>query len=716
MLPINPQRIPALYQQALGLRAQGKRLEARELLERLTEVRAVAEVEFQLAGIALEENRPEQALHHLEKAVTLKPREPALWEHLFRVLERTGDVRRTRDWLKKAQGAGLPTPVLARLRRHDGPGRGAQADSSRLQIMQALDRGDGAAALRLIRPMLARNGRDADLHCLRARAQRLTNDRSEAARSYGKALEIEPANPQAIAAQGLWDVAGGRREQGLAELRRALKAAPEQPGIWEDFGIALAHIGDGAGAIRAWRQLLSLRPDQVPVLRRLGDMHNLEKEYSWAETALHRAEELGGADVDLLLLRAVAQDGQHRSDDALQTLDRAVAMAPADPAPLVRKAQLLQVLGRFDEAEACFAAALDKSPHDGAIYRQLVAAHRIASGDPLIAKMEELYDAPALSPGGRVELGFALAKASGDLKRHDDMIAWLRRANSGMRELQPFDLTAYRQELEEQKTAYSGYDEKAAPVPGTSDFAPIFVTGLPRSGTTLVEQILAGHSETLAVGEAGIDARQAQRLLARPGGGLRPITEIPPEDIAAFGHDLAERLSALVPGKGRIIDKSIQTYRHMGLIRRALPNARILVVRRDPRDTLFSIYRNIFAAGTHRYAYDLEDLAAVYVLFHRTIGFWRHRAPGAFHEVQYETLVREPEVHARELVAAAGLDWQESCLDVSAGERHVATLSVYQARQPIYASSVSGWRRHADALKPMIDVLEREGVLPDGAE
>ena len=144
----------------------------------------------------------------------------------------------------------------------------------------------------------------------------------------------------------------------------------------------------------------------------------------------------------------------------------------------------------------------------------------------------------------------------------------------------------------------------------------------------------------------------------------------------------------------------------MGLIAQALPQARFVVVRRDPRDTALSISRNVCAEGTHLYAYDLHDLGRYFRMFDELIDFWRGKMPGGFHEVQYEDLVANPEDESRRLIAACGLDWEDACLNFHENTRRVQTLSLFQVRQPIYRSSTHAWERHRDDLKELLDALE----------
>ena len=152
-------------------------------------------------------------------------------------------------------------------------------------------------------------------------------------------------------------------------------------------------------------------------------------------------------------------------------------------------------------------------------------------------------------------------------------------------------------------------------------------------------------------------------------------------------------------------DKSIQTYLVMGLVWCTLPKAKIVVVRRDPRDNLLSVYKNVFPTGGHLYSYDLDDLGQYYRMFVEMIEFWRDMNPGGFHEIWYEDLIANPEEETRKLIAASGLEWEDACLNFHENKRKVNTLSVYQVRQPIYKSSVKAWQRYEKELQPLFDSL-----------
>ena len=352
-----------------------------------------------------------------------------------------------------------------------------------------------------------------------------------------------------------------------------------------------------------------------------------------------------------------------------------------------------------------FRQAIALSPRDGETYRIFGATHKFRTDDPLLEQMRGLFDDPTLGDEARMHLGFALARAMEQTKAYDQVFRYLRPANDLMAKRYPFDAAARSRTIAWTKAAFADTDANR-PLTGATGYAPIFVTGMPRSGTTLVEQILSSHSSVTGAGEVGYAVPLISRAMYRgEGKGYVPFDDLPDDTVRAFGEKIEARLRALAPDTPRVTDKSIQTYMLMGAIKRAMPNARFVLVRRDPRDLLFSIYKNFFREGTHSYAYDQRVLGQYYREFEGMVDFWREKLPGGFHEIQYEDLIANPETETRKLLAACDLDWQDQCLSFHENTREVRTLSLHQVRQPIYKSSMQAWKRYEEDLSEMIEAL-----------
>ena len=713
MLPLSSQQISRLFKDALGAQAKGDLDGAEARLRQILAARPdQAEALFQMGRVAMARGAPEAALQHLERALALRPGEPALWQACAQALAALGDGDRAKAFLKKAKAARLDPRLLTALQQalptgaaRKGPSLGSARPEDVKALISLVNAGNLAEAdRRAARLRKAHPGGAllADIHGnLLARL-----GRAEAARTaFEEAIRLQPDFAEARANYGRFLVESGEVQAGVSQLRAALDTAPRLGPALVDLGMALTRLGETDEAIAVLERAARALPKSPEPQIRLGQALAEAKDFAAAAKAFGRAVALGDRRAATYEAQARALDGAGRTEEALGLLDKAVAAEPDRAEGHGRRAILLQTLGRFDEAEEGFRRAIALDPANGESYRMLVKGRKLAADDPLTAEMEALWARPDLSDHSRMNLGFALAKAMEDSGRHDRLFAYLHEANALMRKLYPYDIADRRAEIDRVKAAFEGTDFGSRRVAGATGYAPIFVTGMPRSGTTLVEQIIASHSRVSGGGELGFVKPSAMRLLGEGRVDMRPLSEIADDEIAAFGRKVEAHFRMRLPGSDLVTDKSIQTYLVAGLVRLALPEAKIVVVHRDPRDTGLSIYKNIFAEGAHRYAYNLRDLGLYYRMFLEMIDFWRARLPEGFHEIRYEELIADPEPQARALIAACGLDWEDRCLDFHKTERRVATLSLHQVRQPIYASSLKAWERHVDDLKDLTEAL-----------
>ena len=250
---------------------------------------------------------------------------------------------------------------------------------------------------------------------------------------------------------------------------------------------------------------------------------------------------------------------------------------------------------------------------------------------------------------------------------------------------------------------------------GYSSSEPIFVVGMPRTGTTLVERILSSHSMVLSAGELQNFGISLKRSAGTPS--KRVLDEQTLErgvevDFAALGAEYVASTRPLTGSKPRFVDKMPLNFFYIGFIHFALPEAKIICLRRGPLDTCLSNFRQMFAVGFsyYNYAYDLEDIARYYAMFDRLMSHWADVLPGKVLQVAYEDLVRDQEAQTRRLLQFCGLDWEPRCLDFQDNAAPVATASAVQVRERLYDTSIGRWRRYADKLRPLIAQLEAEGI------
>ena len=383
-----------------------------------------------------------------------------------------------------------------------------------------------------------------------------------------------------------------------------------------------------------------------------------------------------------------------------------MAVDPKNAAAHFEIGNVKKQLGQFADARRAFERAIALSPKRPAFHRALAETERFGGSDPRLKALELLErDENSFPENEKVELHFALAKAYDDLKQYDRAFEHLQKGNRIYRQLVPYDEKAVFDFFHEIAEAFTPAAMDTKRGIGHPSDVPVFVVGMPRSGTTLVEQILASHPSVFGAGEL---LYTQDLILGGYAGADYPadLASLSPDALRRFGGFYAVRVGSLAPQAKRIVDKLPANFRHLGLIHLALPNARIIHIKRDPLDTCFSCYSKLFASGLN-YTYDLGELGRYYKAYEALMGHWRAVLPqGAMLEVRYETLVENFAEEAKRIVAFCGLEWDERCLKFYETKRAVRTLSEFQVRQPLFKSSIGRWRAYEKYLQPLRDALK----------
>lgn len=390
----------------------------------------------------------------------------------------------------------------------------------------------------------------------------------------------------------------------------------------------------------------------------------------------------------------------------------ATSREPGNAAYWYNLGAALQFMGDFAGAEAAYAKTLALDPRDVRAWSARVLMTRQTRERNHREALEALF-ATLNGPSELLNIGHALAKTAEDLGDPDAAMMWLDRAKAAKRAEAGHDLVETGRLFD---AAAATVNVDAVP-PGCPDPSPIFIVGLPRTGTTLIDRILSQHSHVRSAGELSDFALELKRRTGTPSAYVmdpQTLAVGSKVDVAALGAAYVARARRVVGNDTpRFVDKMPLNFFYAPLILRALPNARIICVRRHPLDTVLSNYRQLFATGYsyYGYAHDLGWAADYYARFDRLIASFRTALPpDRFMEVAYEDVVAGIEPEARRLIAFCGLEWEPQCVDFHENAAPVATASSAQVRQPIYATSVGRWRRYLKHLQPAIDVFEAKGI------
>ena len=523
------------------------------------------------------------------------------------------------------------------------------------------------------------------------------------------------------------------------------KIAAIQPGnadVANIRGIIRAQAGDVADAEVLFVQAINASPKRSEFHENLGKLYLGQKLYADASERYHSALQLNPNSQDIKLGYCASMNGIGQADKALPILEQLRSKHPKHPDILLGLFHALYNLNHFDEALACLDTIIELAPdHFGAhfqraqVYMQqgrmqdvevelrlaitlqpnhvgawanLVEIKKFTREDDADKQaMDALYQRTAADSPDRALLSFALGKVNENLKRFDKAFAFYEEGNAIRLRHSGYNPDAELAHLQAVMDFYT--PEVIRQTSELDDERPIFIVGMPRSGCTLVEQILASHPDVSSRGEWNA----FEDVLFHSQGFDELLTL---EDIAAFsaeqwgriGTAYLDRLDAGAPAK-RITDKTLVNFRLIGAIHCALPHARFVHVRRLPLDNCLSIYRADLRGGQFDFGHNLGQMGYYYRMYQRVMQHWREVLPsGVMYEMDYEQLVASQEPESRRLIAACDLPWDEACLQFSEADTMVATASVAQVRRAMYSDAVARWKRYEKHLQPLIRILGRD--------
>lgn len=529
--------------------------------------------------------------------------------------------------------------------------------------------------------------------------------------AYRDALTQNPDHPAALHYMGLIAQQTGQPEQAVRLLMRSIELDPGDPRTYNHLGQVFVGLKRMSEAEQCFRKAVDVDPNHIDSLNNLANILKINGELDNAISLYRKVLELQPNATNSTYNLANALKDKRSYDEAIDWYRQTIKIDPCHVHSHQNLAVTLEQKGHFKEAISHYLSALKSDPHHIKALSNLIAIKSYQPDQTMVEKAIAILDDSKIEEDDRIKLNHGLGKHFDRIGEYDTAFQYFARAAAVFNERNPpFDVSLIAGRFEHVIKAFSKEHFERVSAFGNKSERPVFIVGMPRSGTTLTEQILASHPQVFGAGE------------------LQEITQISgkldfqyPEEIDRMDARLIEEtaqqflrhIDALAPASAvRITDKLPANFIHLGLIATLFPNAHIIHCRRAPLDIGLSCFIELFEMS-HDYTTNLEHFGQYFLLYDRMMAHWRKVLPMPIHELRYETLIADQEMQSRELVRFCGLEWDEACLTYHKTDRAVMTPSRWQVRQPIYSSSIGRWKNYASHMEPLRRLLEQSGYEYD---
>jgi tetratricopeptide (TPR) repeat protein len=555
----------------------------------------------------------------------------------------------------------------------------------------------------------------AEAHCNLAAALRYQGKLEDAITALRQAIWIRPNYAEAHSSLGVVLRDQRKLDEAVAAHREAIRIDPGRAEFYSNLGNALRDQGKLDEAIAAYRQAIRIEPRFADFHSNLGNALRDQDMVDHAVAAYNEAIRITPDRAEFHFNLGIALHQLGKFDDARAAHRQAISLRPNFVDAYNAVAIALIELGRFSESRTVLDEALAIAPRNIRCRRTLGEIVRFGAGDPHVRALEQLSeDAASLSIADRIDLHFSLGKAYDDIGRHAEAFRHWLDGNALKRRHVTYHEAATLGAMDRCHNIFTPELLQRLQNHGQPSSVPVFIVGMPRSGTTLIEQILASHPMVFGGGETK-HLNQAVKNIQRRRGGAQSFPDLAltmtSDDVRDLGAYYLAEIGRKAPAATRITDKMPMNFIFAGLIHLALPNAVIIHAQRDPVDTCLSCFSKLFA-DNQNHTYNLAELGRYYRHYWMLMAHWRCVLPrGRILDVRYEDVVTDLEGQARHIIAHCGLEWDARCLSFHQTERPVRTSSAAQVRQPIYRRSVGRWRPYEPFLRPLLAEL----VHADGA-
>ena len=483
-----------------------------------------------------------------------------------------------------------------------------------------------------------------------------------------------------------------------------------------DTGHELLSLGKVKEAQELYEQLLKQVPENSHIHYCLGAVAHKRKDYEGAYKYFETALKKNPRNHKALVAMGFTLLDLGKPEEAVEYCEKSLEIK-RDIENVSLYGTVLKLLGRFEESEKMFREAIKLNPNEMLAYKDIISSRKMTKDDSIIDELQTVYDTryDKLDETNQVRLHFALGKAYYDLKEYDHSFEHYKKGNDLKSKKYPFGKNNLPSYVEKIPESFTKNRFEALKGHGFKSKKPIFVVGMPRSGTTLTEQIIASHpmvhgaGELLAFGNCCLDPDKPEKHGL---GGTKDtfinrkfIDALTGEKLTEIGEAYINYINKVSPSECEyVVDKMPFNFMRVGLIKLALPDAKIIYAKRNPMDIGLSIYRQLFQEDMG-FAYDLETLGKMLITFEKVMNYWQELLGDDLYVSSYEDLVQNPEAETRKLIEYCGLPWDDSCLSHHTSKNTVKTASFAQVRAPINTKSVEGWRKFEKGLKPLADML-----------
>ena len=529
-------------------------------------------------------------------------------------------------------------------------------------------------------------------------------------------METGPLIPDTFAlaarchAEGNRALAAGNWRAGLAHYEQALRLRPDFVEAYNDLGMALQHFGEWARAAQCYRQAIHLMPSFAPAYNNMGNALRAQGQWAAAATAFEEALRLQPDSPEIAFNLASTHHDQGELDKAVLYYRQALRLRPEYVEVSNSLATAFKEQGLLDEAIAQCRETLKLEPDHALSYynlSELAAEGRYQFAPEELGRIKSILASANSSTLERSLCCFALGTVLNKQGCYDEAFGYYQRGNEEKKQVLQgrgitFDAEAHRARTDRMIACHGrSYFERVKKW-GTATDLPVFIIGMPRSGSTLVEQILASHPRVFGGGEIGDLHPFIAQFATKPNATPQLPNIRAARKVAA---DYLRHLAVQGQGAGRVTVKTLENFLHLGVIATLFPRARIIHCRRDPIDTCLSCYFQNFQNVD--FACSLEDIGAYYNAYETLMAHWSRVLPLEIHEVRYEELIQDQEAVTRKLLSYCGLDWDERCLAFYETRRAVRTASAIQVRKPISGRAIGRWRHYRSHLGPLFRALGR---------